>query len=224
MPFEPEDILIVGDGNCVSACTTSVNFMTNVGGVQSLVFGGRPRKEPMQIMGGVRGAQSAGFTLIENLVKLAHTAVRDVDESDLPDGFMATINETRPLPLTDFPLQIAGLNVNLRNSYQDDNIDLPLQFEYQAADCKLYYTYDNIVDPTTACASAKGAIWGNDGCVYDSTGGRGSKEDRESGDDDSQGGGEEGGEGGEGASAASLLKTGGSLLALVVSFAIIAVS
>lgn len=219
MPFRPENILIVGDGNCVSTCTTFVNLMTNVGGVRSLVFGGRPRKEPMQIMGGVRGAQSASFELIEDFVGLASTVLNGTDKSDLPDGFIETTNQTWPTPLANFPLKLSGLNVNLRNAYQDDNSDLPLQFEYQAADCRLFYTYDNTMDPSTTWTSAKDAIWGDGGCVDGSTGGRGSKEDREKSLEDSKDDGDSEGSG-QGESAASGLKTGSSLfLAFIVSLA-----
>ncbi|KAK7586283.1 hypothetical protein V3481_009029 [Fusarium oxysporum f. sp. vasinfectum] len=55
--------------------------------------------------------------------------------------------------------------------------DLPLQFQYQAGDCRLYYTAENIYHPKTMWKSAKEAIWGNGPCVKGSTGGTGSFED-----------------------------------------------
>ncbi|TGJ79627.1 hypothetical protein E0Z10_g9124, partial [Xylaria hypoxylon] len=65
-PYAPEDILIVTDGFCASTCAIFVNLMTHVGGVRALAFGGRPRSEPMQVIGGVRGSQFYGWSDIEN--------------------------------------------------------------------------------------------------------------------------------------------------------------
>ncbi|KAJ5102410.1 hypothetical protein NUU61_004632 [Penicillium alfredii] len=42
---------------------------------------------------------------------------------------------------------------------------MPLQFVYEAADCRLFYTYDNIVHPATGWNAAARAIWGNGHCV-----------------------------------------------------------
>ncbi|KAJ4248422.1 hypothetical protein NW762_012759 [Fusarium torreyae] len=179
-PFKPENILIVGDGNCVSTCTTFVNLMTNVGGVRSLAFGGRPRKEPMQIMGGIRGAQSASFTtLIDEMIDTANSTLQDLNEDDLLEGFMETVQKSWPIGVANLHLQISDGNVNLRNAYQEGNSDLPLQFEYQAADCRLYFTAENILSPATSWAAAKEAVWGSAGCVQGSTGGKGSLKDRE---------------------------------------------
>ncbi|KAM0546730.1 hypothetical protein ACHAPJ_010658 [Fusarium lateritium] len=214
-PFKPEDILIVGDGNCVSTCTTFVNLMTNVGGVRSLAFGGRPRKEPMQIMGSVRGAQSASFTtLIDEMVDTANSTLQDLDEDDLPEGFMKTVQKSWPIGVASLPLQISDGNVNLRNAYQEGNSDLPLQFEYQAADCRLYFTAENVLEPATGWAAAKEAIWGSAGCVQGSTGGKGSLKDREANQSKKK----DGAKDNEDAdNAGNILRTGsGSLLALVV--------
>ena len=215
MPFKPEDILIVGDGNCVSTCTTFVNLMTNVGGVRSLAFGGRPKKEPMQIMGGVRGAQSAQFSLIETFVNTANQLFEENGETS------SGLNETWPIPTANFPLRLGSGNINLRNAYQDDNSDLPLQFEYQAADCRLFFTYDNVMNPGTTWSAAKDAIWGDAGCVDGSTGGQGSKEDHDSQSDGNDDDGKKP-KGDKDNSAAGMRQMGGNFLALTVSLAVVA--
>ncbi|KAJ4015539.1 hypothetical protein NW752_007000 [Fusarium irregulare] len=214
-PFKAEDILIVGDGNCVSTCTTFVNLMTNVGGVRSLAFGGRPRKEPMQIMGGVRGAQAASFeALIDNMIETANATLQDLDENELPSDFMEIAQKTWPVGVANLPLQLSQGNVNLRNAYQEGNSDIPLQFEYQAADCRLYFTVENVLEPATAWVAAKEAIWGSAGCVQGSTGGKGSLKDRESSQDKKEGGAKETG---DADSAGSIARSqSGSLLALMV--------
>ncbi|KAJ5156705.1 hypothetical protein N7492_009508 [Penicillium capsulatum] len=55
--FAPENITLITDGFFASTCTTFVTLMKEQG-VRSIAFGGRPRTEPMQAMGGVKGAQS----------------------------------------------------------------------------------------------------------------------------------------------------------------------
>ncbi|KAI0859884.1 hypothetical protein F4860DRAFT_515381 [Xylaria cubensis] len=176
-PYAPEDILIVTDGFCSSTCTTFVNLMTNVGGVRALTFGGRPRTEPMQVMGGVRGAQAYEFSDIDNDIAVASFLVSN-DPSLLTKAQITLADDVLPIGLKNLPLVIYGGGFNLRNAYQEGADHLPLQFDYQASDCRLFYTAENIANPASTWADARDAIWGNASCVSNSTGGRGSLEDR----------------------------------------------
>ncbi|KAM0231673.1 hypothetical protein ACHAP5_010965 [Fusarium lateritium] len=184
-PFRPEDILIIGDGICASTCTTFVNLMTNVGGVQALSFGGKPNDKPMQIMGGVRGAQSMGFADIYKITQRVQTIyINNPGKFDfITEDEIKEFADNAPRSLEEFPIVLSSGNVNLRNAYQEGDDDLPLQFQYQAADCRLYFTSENILRPETTWASAKAAIWGNGTCIEGSTGGKGSLKDKESKDD-----------------------------------------
>ncbi|KAF5594084.1 peptidase S41 [Fusarium pseudoanthophilum] len=178
-PFQPEDILIIGDGRCSSSCTTFTNMMTNIGGVRTLAFGGQPNNKPMQPMGGVRGIQVLPFSDIYSLVQeaenlLNHPQVFDFISRDEVKRFLDVV----PRPLDKFPLVLRSGQVNFFNSYQEGDDDLPLQFQYQAADCRLYYTADNVFRPETTWKSAKAAIWGNGSCIEGSMGGKGSLKDK----------------------------------------------
>lgn len=174
-PFKPENILIVGDGACSSSCTTFVNLMTNVGGVRTVAFGGRHQTGPMQIMGGVRGGQSMSFDTIDTNAAVARQLVKDGNYT-ATDAEKKVIKDSFPMPLKELPLQILDGNVNFRNAYQEGHLDSPLQFEFQAADCRRFFTAENIVNPATIWADAKAAIWGSGKCVADSTGKKGSRE------------------------------------------------
>ncbi|KAI0192369.1 hypothetical protein EV127DRAFT_491545 [Xylaria flabelliformis] len=176
-PYAPEDLLIVTDGFCSSTCTTFVNLMTNVGGVRALTFGGRPRTEPMQVMGGVRGAQAYEFSDIDNDIAVASFLVSN-DPSLLTKAQITLADDVLPIGLKNLPLVIYGGGFNLRNAYQEGADHLPLQFDYQASDCRLFYTAENIANPASTWSDARDAIWGDAGCVSNSTGGRGSLEDR----------------------------------------------
>ncbi|KAI0411557.1 hypothetical protein F5X98DRAFT_357027 [Xylaria grammica] len=224
-PYAPEDILIVTDGFCASTCAIFVNLMTRIGGVRSLTFGGRPRSEPMQVIGGVRGSQVYKWSEIASDVAAAIALVND-DPSLLTKDQIALANAVWPIPLDEFPLVVGDGDVNLRSAYQEGADHLPLQFDYQASDCRLFYTAKNIMDPSSTWADAKAAIWGDHGCVTNSTGGRGSLEDRSKSttNSSSRNNGNSGGnsssvddnDGGEGGNGAGSLHIGSTLLALCV--------
>ncbi|KAF4449008.1 Peptidase S41 [Fusarium austroafricanum] len=180
-PFKAEDILIVSDGICASTCHLFVTLMTNHGGVRSLSIGGRPNGKPMQVLGGVRGGQAFTFEKISNITRSATAVMEESPEKFkklFPQSEMERFASMSPIPLKDFPIAISDGGVNFRNSYMEGNDDLPLQFAYQAADCRLYYTLENILHPETVWQSAKQAIWGNGTCIKGSTGGAGSLGDK----------------------------------------------
>lgn len=180
-PFEAENIVIIGDGVCASTCTTFVNLMTNVGGVRTLSFGGRPNGKPMQLMGGVRGAESQSFS---GLAQWTNQVLELLGQPMKSNGITTSLSkdeaeklkEVLPRDPGQFPISINGGNVNFRNAYQEGEDDLPLQFQYQASDCRLYYTVENVYHPHTIWQAAKEAIWGTGACVAGSTGGIGSLE------------------------------------------------
>ncbi|KAK5625681.1 hypothetical protein RRF57_001397 [Xylaria bambusicola] len=238
-PYAPEDILIITDGICASTCTTFVNLMVNAGGVRALTFGGRPRFEPMQVMGGVRGAQSLAFADLDAEIAEAIARLND-NPSIFSQEQIDLAQKVWPKGLNNLPLPINGGGVNLRNAYQEGADHLPLQFDYQASDCRLFYTAQNLVDPSSTWADAKAAIWGDRGCVKNSTGGRGSLADRTRNDNpnsnstgDNLTGGDSGGEigsdnlsldiGNSEGSSALRLHLGGGLLALSVLASVLAV-
>ncbi|KAH7203228.1 hypothetical protein BKA60DRAFT_656445 [Fusarium oxysporum] len=182
-PFKAGNILIIGDGLCASTCSIFVNLMTNIGGVRALPFGGHPNGQPMQIMGGVRGSQTLTFDDIATAVSVAKAVYRETPEKleFITKEENERLMKLAPRPLEEFPIKLGAGQVNFLNAYQEGDDDLPLQFQYQAGDCRLYYTAENIYHPETIWKSAKEAIWGNRSCVKGSTGGTGSLEGRKKG-------------------------------------------
>lgn len=127
-------------------------------------------------MGGVRGSQSVTFGYIDGYVQLVNEAVTQ-DLSLLTPSQLDVAAATLP-DKSAIPYSYLSGSVNLRNAYQEGDDDLPLQFQYQAADCRLFYTAQSIDVPSTIWSLAKAAIWENKGCVSNSTGGPGSLADR----------------------------------------------
>ncbi|KAI0150264.1 hypothetical protein GGR57DRAFT_504603 [Xylariaceae sp. FL1272] len=233
-PFDASDIVIITDGQCTSTCTTFTNLMTWVGNVTSVTFGGRPTTGPMQVMGGVRGAQSYHFDTLDDVI-LTASNITQTNEEVLSASQLAKARESLPIGLKNLPFYVDGGGFNLRNAYQEGDDELPLQFQYQASDCRLFYTAENILRPITTWAAAKTAIWGDGLCVANSTGGLNSvygrkgetspyKEEGSAGGKNETGTGTGTGTGdGTFGSTGHHLQTGGSILALSIFTAAFAV-
>ena len=56
-PFESENIVMMTDGLCGSTCAIFSQMMREQGKVHTIAVGGRPVNEPMQSVGGTKGAQ-----------------------------------------------------------------------------------------------------------------------------------------------------------------------
>jgi hypothetical protein len=188
-PFSAENIAIVSepfftennrltqtqitDGDCVSTCAFFVKLMKRQG-VRTITFGGRPQKAPMQGVGGVKGGQSLGVNYINGYIEQANGLIRDSVNSRSP---LLTPTEWKAFnessPSTTASLQWSG-NLNLRNEYDPGDGETPLQFVYEAAECRLFYTLDNYVERETVWQAAAKAMFGGGQCVEGSTKGKGS--------------------------------------------------
>ncbi|KAL4778391.1 hypothetical protein BJX76DRAFT_362767 [Aspergillus varians] len=161
-PFAPEDILIITDGDCSSSCPIFTELMTYEG-VKTLAFGGRPQYGPMQAMGGTRGGQVLPLSALQEFMGAALDFANETDvlsKSEIEE-FAGLIPFSRP------SLRVETLNVNLRDAFSKDDKDslMPLQYVYQPAHCRLFYTFENLFSPATAWTAAYNAIWGDADCV-----------------------------------------------------------
>jgi hypothetical protein len=162
-PFKPEDNIIVTDGLCGSACGMLVSALTHVHGVRTVAFGGRPMKAPMQAIGQVKGGRIADFS------PLAYLNITGVPE-DIK--FAAPPTDYNP------PLRVNGVSdssgavaFNPENAVMpgDPLGSVPLQFRYEAANCRLFYTWDMARDITAVWKAAAGVAWEGAKCVPGST-------------------------------------------------------
>lgn len=79
-------------------------------------------------------------------------------------------NEVAQVLPKPFPLYFNYMNVNMRDQIRDGS-DVPLQFVYEAADCRLFYTGTMIKDLTAVWEEVAEVTWrGKRGCVKGSTG------------------------------------------------------
>ncbi|KAJ5952875.1 Interphotoreceptor retinol-binding [Penicillium vulpinum] len=172
-PFSADKIAIITDGDCVSTCAFFVKLMKRQG-VRTITFGGRPQKAPMQGVGGVKGGQSLGVNYINGYIEQANGLIRDSANSGSPlltPAEWKAFNESSPS--TTASLQWSG-NLNLRNEYDPEDGETPLQFVYEAAECRLFYTLENYLERETVWQAAAKAMFGSGQCVEGSTKGKGS--------------------------------------------------
>ncbi|RJE21019.1 hypothetical protein PHISCL_06640 [Aspergillus sclerotialis] len=169
-PFAAEDILLVTNGACSSTCTIFSELMKNQGGVRSLAFGGRPQLGPMQALGGVKGQKVANDGQLELLYKTAnevadnatkegHPVLSEAQHKRLKELTPRADDENAPI------LGLSRFDVNLINGYRPGQEDMPLQFVYEPADCRLFFTAENIVRPASGWEAAAKAFWGDGRCV-----------------------------------------------------------
>lgn len=126
-------------------------MMTQQAGVRTVVVGGRPEPGPMQAASGSRGALAYSGDYIDADMDLSITA-----NPDLASVLPALDNNTRERDSGMF-LTVAGLN--LRDQVRTEAGGPPLQFTYEAADCRLYWTLDNALNMTRLWSDAAGAMW-----------------------------------------------------------------
>lgn len=139
--------------------------MTKQAGVKTIAMGGRSNKNPIQAVGGVKGVNNYQFGLIQTLAQRAITISPELTNSSLRRDYFS-----------DLPFNRNGgsMAVNVRDGLRlNDTSGIALQFIYEEADCRLFYTPEMTVDITSVWRAAADAQWGNSGkCV---SGGYGQK-------------------------------------------------
>ncbi|KAL3420293.1 hypothetical protein PVAG01_08792 [Phlyctema vagabunda] len=154
-PFAAEDIIILHDGFCASTCIILSEFLKWDAGVKSVAMGGRPNKEKIQGMGGVKGAQSYAFSSIYGEAQAAL-------ELATPEQAVS-LERLTPLPIQ----RSTASSVNLRDDITPDHLNdgIPAQVVAEYADCRLYWTAPMISDVTEVWKAVASAAWGGAACV-----------------------------------------------------------
>lgn len=164
--FKGKNTIIVTDGFCASTCTVLSRLLTNEQGVRSLALGGRPAKAPMQAVGGVKGAQVVKFQKFQDLLKEA--LERRPWGGKRPDN-LPKIAKVPLLP------SLGAISFNFRNAYADADSLVPLQFVYEAAQCRRFYTYKMTRKPVEVWKVAANVAFRGGRCVEGSSLGKNNK-------------------------------------------------
>lgn len=173
-PFEAKNIVLLQDGGCGSTCAVFSEFMKYQGAVQQVVVGGKPQTGPMQGVTGSKGSQVYSWTKVYREAALVYENLPDHQEELNQTEVGKLLFSERPLKRTAY--QESGesfSSINLRDNIRmDDKTNTPLEFIYEAADCRLFYTGEMIRDPVAVWKKTVDAHWGDakQVCVDGSTG------------------------------------------------------
>ncbi|CAD6443262.1 9d2e7923-2f4f-4e57-b298-0044821c9a72 [Sclerotinia trifoliorum] len=160
-PFAAEDIIILSDGICHSSCALLMELFRHEAGVKVVAVGGTPTTGPMQAPAGSRGARDYDTFTLDANIDFTQQLLQNQSSPD------ATFLPNRTEQLSVF---VYYADINLRDQVRK-NEEIPLQFAYEAADCRIYYTPQTVYNYTNLWQYAADAIWKNSSlCVKDSTG------------------------------------------------------
>ena len=126
------------------------------GKVKSVVAGGRPQTGPMQLMGGVKGTNVLPLTYLLGIVDYAFQIATDEQQAEANKTTLPALYQDGEYVLyrsTD-PTGTDAVSVNVRNNIAEgDDTQTPLQFVYEAADCRIWWTPDMLFNITNVSTS-----------------------------------------------------------------------
>lgn len=127
-------------------------------GVRSIAFGGRPTKEPIQAIGGTKGANNYPYDYIRTL---ASVPLDDATPEQVA-------NWTALTAYTDLPTnRSTDTSLNVRDNILRANLEdgTPAQFVYEEADCRAYFEPSMVSDVSSIWKRAADVAWGGAKCV-----------------------------------------------------------
>lgn len=131
-------------------------------------MGGRPNTGPMQAASGSRGAASYSSNYLDWDMEWAGQLDPEANRT------LPVIPPNGQLRNSGIWTMYAGVTLRDQIRQSDDNdteAGVPLQFRYEAADCRLYYTLRNIYNMTQQWHDVAAAAWTDPSmCVEGSTG------------------------------------------------------
>jgi hypothetical protein len=153
--------------------------MREQGKVQTIAIDGRPLNEPMQGVCGSKGSQKLAMNTLQQFAMDTIEVAKDLDGEYVAKKindttaagriYNATQLSKRSFVTSDGKYPNGGVN-SLNNQRMNDTSNTPLEFIYEAADCKLFYTVATFFDVEKLWKAAVDAKWFDGKCVAGSTG------------------------------------------------------
>jgi hypothetical protein len=129
--------------------------------VRTVAVGGRPSTGPMQAPSGSRGARDYDTDSLDANINFTQEILANQSSAEV--NFLP--NRTEALDVF-----VSYADINLRDQIRR-NETIPLQFAYEAADCRIFYTPQTVYNYTALWQYTANAIWTNTSlCVQGSTG------------------------------------------------------
>jgi hypothetical protein len=150
--------------------------MTKQAGVKTIAVGGRSNREKIQAIGGVKGVNNYGW----NYIQAAAENAIGIADAELQAKLANSVLKTGLIDnMIVFSRASGGAGVNVRDGIaQNDTTGTALQFVYEEADCRLYYTPEMTIDASAIWKAAASAQWGQSGKCVGGSGGYGADSKR----------------------------------------------
>lgn len=168
-PFAAENVIIVYDGYCASTCTIFSELMRQQAGVKTIALGGRPNTAIIQAVGGVKGTNDYPYDYIIESIEEVFAFGNSSQQTAWNNTALGTYSQ---LPLYRSPSTPV---VNARDGIRKGDLEeVPLQFRYETADCRIFYTPEMVVDETAVWKTVADVVWnGKASCVAGGLGSNG---------------------------------------------------
>jgi hypothetical protein len=156
------------DALCGSSCASFHEELKNIAGVHAVAVGGRPENRPIQTVTGTKGGEVIPLYSFPLFASTLFSTTADIGASAL-----SKTSKLSDLANVSQLLLRAG-DGSTRIQTQDqirkgDTTATPLQYIYEAADCKIFYTLETYADPDAAWKQAWDAFQDDGKCVVGST-------------------------------------------------------
>ncbi|KAK1990798.1 hypothetical protein LX36DRAFT_591923 [Colletotrichum falcatum] len=168
--FQPSNVVMFTDALCGSSCASFHEELKNIAGVKAVTVGGRPENKPIQTVAGTKGGE------VIPLIRFAQLATEMLNFSSAAGLSSVQSDDVVLNAVADVPnvaVRVGDDSSRLQSQDQirkGDKTATPLQYIYEAADCRIFYTAESYADPVEAWKQVWSAYSDNSKCVEGSTG------------------------------------------------------
>ncbi|PBP20352.1 peptidase S41 family protein [Diplocarpon rosae] len=155
--FAPENIVILTDGTCGSTCTLFSYLMILQMKVKTTVIGGRPQTGVMQSIAGVEGAQVFPLDAISQAAAASIVLAPAGRQAELRAGELGTLADGYALRRLSSASNPGAINA--KNAFSATDAQTPLQFLYQPANCRIFFTAQMLSSPELTWKRTVDATW-----------------------------------------------------------------
>jgi hypothetical protein len=157
------------DALCGSSCASFHEELKNIAGVKAVTVGGRPENRPIQTITGSKGGEVIPLITFPTYAGVIMNISSPVGLSSVKSND-ATLSALAQASALSTRVGDSSSRVQSQDQIRKgDKSATPLQFIYEASDCKIFYTADSYSDPDLAWKQAWDAHSDDSKCVDGST-------------------------------------------------------
>ncbi|KAF2657764.1 hypothetical protein K491DRAFT_654307 [Lophiostoma macrostomum CBS 122681] len=166
-PFASENVVMLEDYACASSCSILHEYLHSSAGIPTIAVSHSPHHRPVTAPTGTKGALQLGLSQLGPWAGFAgalipNTSTADIaafNASGLADLAYGLPNVRRRAAVEAGLADSAAISVNGRNAVRRGE-EIPLQFVWEEAERKMFYTKEMIVDVNAVWKGAVDAWWG----------------------------------------------------------------